>query len=769
MSLLLAAMTARRARPTAMDACPAPARGSATSIRAARATALAALLALSCGRSLMIDGPSSGGGGAGGSPSRTDAGDGSVSTGGAVGNGGGGNGANGGSTGADAGGDQKVMPKDASVDRAADGTTSPDAAGCAVDCTHLPNIQPNVRVTCFQTKCMLPANACLPGFANCSGSSNTGCETDLSLPSHCGTCGYQCAPTQTCRQLSSGAFFCADPCRAPFDDACGDLCVDLQTDLNNCGTCGFECFLPNADFACHAGKCVSLGCDDPAWADCTSDPGCETILGQPDNCGGCGDPACALANTLFTCADGTSCGAAVCAAGFANCNTTSADCETSFASPPASGGCLPHYVGTLPIATGAFAGAGTAIAPDGSFFLAGTFMGAVDFDPSAGKDVRTATDGDGYVTKFNADGSYGWTAVFAGRGDFLVNGLAVTPGGGVVAAGFYMDTVDFDPGPGSALSFTATAEQPDPFVVELTATGSLAWAATFAGTNGSNGVATAVAVDNTGAVYVSGTFLGMMDFDPGAGTSTLEAASGTGFVARLTAGGTFGWVQAISDGNCDADLNAIAVAKDGTVWATGAAGAGDGCTIAPVAGKSPQNDVLIVRLTPGGSTLSVRTFGNQTDGGGFALAASPDGSMYLGGNGSGETVFDPGPPPVMRWLSNNGGASFLLKLDAGGALFWVRAVNGPYLNSIAATSDGGLLAAGLSEDDGLFVTRLTTSGASVWSFELGASQASALSISSAGNSFVVGGSSNDGTVDVDPGPAVDLIFGEVSFVSRFTF
>lgn len=141
----------------------------------------------------------------------------------------------------------------------------------------------------------------------------------------------------------------------------------------------------------------------------------ETPLGQTDTCGGCGDPMCMLAHTLFTCADGGKCEAAVCAPGFANCNISTADCETSFESPPGAGGCLPHYVDTLPIATGSFDNAWTAIAPDGSFFLAGTFSGAVDFDPSPGRAVRVPSS--------------------AGN-NFLIGG---TSNGG---------TVDFDPGPG---------------------------------------------------------------------------------------------------------------------------------------------------------------------------------------------------------------------------------------------------------------------------------------------------------------------------------
>ena len=425
-------------------------------------------------------------------------------------------------------------------------------------------MRPDAIVRCVQGKCQYLGDACQPGFANCSGDANTGCETDVSTSSNCGGCFSACYAPQTCRPLTTGGFFCANPCTPEFPDTCDYQCADLQTDLNNCGSCGSQCYLPNAFFACQAGKCVSQGCSDPSYADCTSDPGCETILGTTANCGMCGDPVCTTANTLFTCSDGGDCKGAVCAPGFANCDTSSPDCETALGSPPAGGGgCLPHYLGTVPIATQLFDKAATAIAADGSFFLAGTFSGAVDFDPSANRDVRTASDDDGYVTKLNADGSYAWTATFTGRGSIHVTGLAVTPAGGVVAIGNYQDIIDLDPGAGSNVHFTAH-RRPDRLLrVELAANGTLAWGGTFAADADSVVNAGGVTVDGAGAVYVSGSFFGTVNFDPGAGTHNV-VANQAGFVVKLTSGGEFVWASSFDNGaSCFAMLSSTAVAKDG--------------------------------------------------------------------------------------------------------------------------------------------------------------------------------------------------------------
>ena len=166
-------------------------------------------------------------------------------------------------------------------------------------------------------------------------------------------------------------------------------------------------------------------------------------------------PACAIPHTLLTCDDGVGCTAAVCAPGYANCDVSNPACETPIAATPAaSGACVPQYQGTRQVSDGRYQDSATAVAADGSFFLGGTFTGTVDFDPSAGTDLRTAGDADGYITKLNADGSYAWTATLIGPTGITLAALAATPAGGVVATGTYSVSIDLDPGPGTDLHRT---------------------------------------------------------------------------------------------------------------------------------------------------------------------------------------------------------------------------------------------------------------------------------------------------------------------------
>src|SRR5579883_2486614 len=62
---------------------------------------------------------------------------------------------------------------------------------CSLDCTNLPHVSGGT--TCTGTHCAYPASACAPGFANCDGNNDNGCEADLSQPAHCGSCNTTCS------------------------------------------------------------------------------------------------------------------------------------------------------------------------------------------------------------------------------------------------------------------------------------------------------------------------------------------------------------------------------------------------------------------------------------------------------------------------------------------------------------------------------------------------------------------------------------------------
>jgi hypothetical protein len=131
--------------------------------------------------------------------------------------------------------------------------------------------------------------------------------------------------------------------------------------------------------------------------------------------------------------------------------------------------------------------------------------------------------------------------------------------GSIYLAGGFSDTVDFDPGPGTAnmISTLTGAADLDIFISKLDTSGNYLWAKRMGGIGAESARPLA---DQYGKIYLIGGFRAIMDFDPsdtGIFEMNTSTAAGSMFVSKLDSAGNFEWAVSIDPGGTSIGSNGM--------------------------------------------------------------------------------------------------------------------------------------------------------------------------------------------------------------------
>ncbi len=335
----------------------------------------------------------------------------------------------------------------------------------------------------------------------------------------------------------------------------------------------------------------------------------------------------------------------------------------------------------------------------------------------------------------------------------------------------------------------------------------LEWALKFGGDSEFLAVeedARQVVTDTDGNVYVTGSYSGTVDFDPGDGVENLNSPNdpvfqrGT-FILKLSSDGELIWAKQIT-GNDLVRGWEIALDDAGNVYIGGTfEGTADfdpgpgvyNLTTDPVYATM----LFVVKLTNSGEFIWGRHYASGGTKLFFDMDIDPSGNVLLAGGFSGTTDFDPGPGIVLR--TSMGAAifsfdGFLLKLDSSGDFIWVQVFAGPNessVRSVTVDDSGNLYCAGtfngsvdLDPGDGLleftadftdcYMVKLDPSGNLIWGKTItGTGVESASSIKMDGNGDLLLAGHHSGTSDFDPGENEYNLISAGSFdvfVAKFT-
>lgn len=201
----------------------------------------------------------------------------------------------------------------------------------------------------------------------------------------------------------------------------------------------------------------------------------------------------------------------------------------------------------------------------GNIYTTGHYEGTIDFDPNPGiTNLTSLGNTDVFIQKIDTSGNFIWAKSLGGTSYDRSSSIGSDAFGNIYTLGNFALTVDFDLGPGTA-NLTSVGSL-DAFVQKLDSSGNFIWAKSF---GGNYILGLSIQIDESANIYTTGTFEGMVDFDPNTGEQYL-ASTGNGdvFIQKLNTSADFQWAK--SFGGPASDIGRfICTDASGNVYTTG--------------------------------------------------------------------------------------------------------------------------------------------------------------------------------------------------------
>jgi hypothetical protein len=338
---------------------------------------------------------------------------------------------------------------------------------------------------------------------------------------------------------------------------------------------------------------------------------------------------------------------------------------------------------------------GSVIDALGNFYTIGTFQNEVDFDPGPQEFILDSSgNGDIFISKLAPDGSFIWAGQFKGNYGKVARAIEVDANGNIYITGEFEGTVDFDPNV-TVENMTSNGWY-DIFIVKLDSDGSLIWNKQFGGSSADRGYA--IDIDATGNVYTTGTYLGLVDFDPNTGTYMLPSEDQDVFVSKLDPDGNFIWAKRLGGSQIDSGIG-IKVDDVGDVWTVG--------QFRGIADFNPSSndfllesiggeDIFISKLRSDGLFIFAKQIGGSNIQHTEDILFDTQNNLLISGYFSGSTDFNPGSDTFSLTAGGSVDA-FICKLDIDGEFVWAIQFQGPlneFVNGITTDNTGAVYATG---------------------------------------------------------------------------
>lgn len=312
---------------------------------------------------------------------------------------------------------------------------------------------------------------------------------------------------------------------------------------------------------------------------------------------------------------------------------------------------------------------------DGNVYAGGSFIGPCTFSGGSGEITPNSIGvHDAYLAKYSPNGDLLWVKSFGGEDNDSVTRIAITDEGDVVVCGYFVYSMDVDPGPGETVITTmASVNESNVFVSKFNSNGDFLWNHYMGGSSVS--YPNDILVNSEDEILVVGQFAVEFNCDPSASNYTFETNNGLDwevFVVNLSSSGDFQWAKRVGGPSQDV-ANGLALDTADNIVITGYFGVttdfdpNDG--VFELTANGTSYDVFVLKLDMSGNFLWAKQMGSLATDIGMSVAVDENGNIYSTGQAGG--VFDVDPGEEIVEPSWQGGIDvYLSVLNANGEYLW---------------------------------------------------------------------------------------------------
>ena len=310
-----------------------------------------------------------------------------------------------------------------------------------------------------------------------------------------------------------------------------------------------------------------------------------------------------------------------------------------------------------------------------NIFICGFFQGGANFNPLGAAYILpfagglgSIYQGDGFVAKYNAAGIMQWAQDLGGPTQYDYNeALATDSAGNVYVGGTYSTNMTIS----ASITFS-TATQGPGYLIKYNPAGTVVWGHAF-GEFGVAAIATSIRhmVVRNGFVYSCGYFSGTADFSPWTAAVNLTAYGGApntnAFIAKHDTAGNLVFVEQAGGTGGDDEFEGIILDSLDNIYVAGFTNSptvnfgGSAASTITSPGGAAAYDIMMAKYTSSGAYVWGNVFGSAAGiGRGWAIDIA-GGDLFLTGQFSGTTQFDPAGSSAASFTSAGGSDIFITK------------------------------------------------------------------------------------------------------------